>query len=46
MRRRPRTREASQIVEKLVKAKILVEITGRPRDRVFLAKEILAVIER
>jgi Fic family protein len=46
MRRRPRTRAASQIVEKLVKAKILVEITGRPRDRVFLAKELVAVIER
>jgi Fic family protein len=39
-------RAASQIVEKLVTAQILVEITGRPRDRVFLAKEIVAVIER
>jgi Fic family protein len=39
-------RAASLIVEKLVKAKILVEITGRPRDRVFLATEIISVIEK
>jgi Fic family protein len=38
-------RAASLIVDKLEKAKILEEVTGRARDRVYVANEIVKVIE-
>jgi Fic family protein len=38
-------RAASLIVEKLEKADILEEVTGRTRDRVYVASEIVKVIE-
>lgn len=38
-------RAASQIVEKLVKAKILEEVTRRSRGRVYVASEVVKIIE-
>jgi Fic family protein len=38
-------RGAQQNVEKLIEAKILREITGRRRNRIFLAEEIIRAIE-
>jgi Fic family protein len=39
-------RAASLIVSKLTKAQILEEVTGRSRDRVYVASEVVNVIER
>jgi Fic family protein len=39
-------RAAGNLVEKLVQAGILTEITGRPRYRMFVANEILELTER
>jgi Fic family protein len=38
-------RAAQQNIEKLVESKILREITGRKRNRIFLAGEIVRTIE-
>jgi hypothetical protein len=39
-------RAASLIVSKLTKAGILEEVTGKSRDSVYVASEIVNVIER
>ena len=39
------TRAAQQNVDKLVRAGILTEVTGKPRYRVFVARKIIQVIE-
>ncbi|HEY6458736.1 MAG TPA: helix-turn-helix domain-containing protein [Polyangiaceae bacterium] len=38
-------RAASQIVDKLVRAGILEEVTGRQRDRVYVAGDVVKIIE-
>lgn len=38
-------RSAQQIIEKLLAAKIVVEATGRPRNRVYYAPEIFRIVE-